>query len=319
MPTVSVVVPTHNRADVLPRAIESVIGQTFDDFELVVVDDGSTDRTAAVVSGYDDPRVVYVPLEEHAGANAARNEGIRRSSGRFVSFLDSDDEFLPRHLQRVVRVLDRCSAGCVGAVTGVEVVDDREQGSGREQVDDGEVLDDVEVLDRTTPPADAVTYEDVLSGNVVGGFSSTTFHRACFDAVGLLDESLQSWQDFDFYLRVLESHSLATIEDVLVRYYERDDSISADFERKVSGQHRVLRKHRHRFTRETLAYWYYARAFVYAEAGDVETARRYFFRAFRTEPTKLRYLYHLLASLFGSPGFAASVAIKRELRRVLRS
>lgn len=299
MPTVSVVLPTYDRADVLPRAIESVLGQTIPDLELLVVDDGSTDETPTVVEGFEDDRLEYVRFEEQAGANAARNEGLRRSTGEFVSFLDSDDEFLPHHLETVVSRLERLPADCVGVVTAAESVEDGA------------------VIDRNGVPSGRITAETIRRGNVLGGFSCATFRRDCFEVVGELDSDLPSWQDFDFFLRVLDTHTLFGLDEVLVRYHERDDSISADLERKLRGQELVREKHRHRFTRETTAYWYYARGFVYAEAGEPARARRWFFRAARRDPTVARYHYHLLASLFGRQGFETALRVKRTLKRGL--
>lgn len=98
-PYVTVILPTYNRADLLPRAISSVLSQTFRDFELLIIDDGSTDHTREVVATYlDDPRVRFLELPSNAGVAAARNVGIRESAGTYLAFLDSDDEWLDEYL-----------------------------------------------------------------------------------------------------------------------------------------------------------------------------------------------------------------------------
>jgi len=105
-PAVSVVIPSYNRAAVLGRAINSVIAQTFDDWEIVLVDDGSTDDTDALLARYADrlgPKLRVI-RQENAGAAAARNRGIDAARGVFVAFLDSDDEFLPDKLQRQIEL-----------------------------------------------------------------------------------------------------------------------------------------------------------------------------------------------------------------------
>ena len=94
-PAVSVILPTYNRARLLPRAIASVLGQSFTDFELLVVDDGSSDDTERVVRGFDDPRVIFMPAERNLGDAGARNRGIERARGEWLAFQDSDDEWLP--------------------------------------------------------------------------------------------------------------------------------------------------------------------------------------------------------------------------------
>ncbi len=104
MPQVSVIIPTRNRAQLLSEAIESVIDQTFSDFELIIVDDGSTDHTAEVVTGYRDRRVRYFPQEQQE-RGAARNRGVALSQGEFITFLDDDDWYMPKKLEIQVQAL----------------------------------------------------------------------------------------------------------------------------------------------------------------------------------------------------------------------
>jgi len=104
-PRFSVVIPVHNRADVLGAALASVLAQSCADFEVIVVDDGSSDDPAGVVAGFADPRLSIV-RQENRGACAARNRGIDLARGHYVAFLDSDDRFLPHHLETMARLLD---------------------------------------------------------------------------------------------------------------------------------------------------------------------------------------------------------------------
>ena len=95
MPKVSVVIPTFNRADTIGDSIKSVLEQTFKDFEVIVVDDGSTDGTESVVAAFGDSRIKYI-MQDNAGACAARNNGIRHANGEYIAFQDSDDYWMPR-------------------------------------------------------------------------------------------------------------------------------------------------------------------------------------------------------------------------------
>jgi glycosyltransferase involved in cell wall biosynthesis len=106
MPKISVIIPTYNRADLVSRAIESVIDQTYQDWELLVVDDGSTDNTKEVVEKFvkKDSRIKYF-LQSNQGASSARNFGIKNSRGDFVAFLDSDDLYLPDNLEKKIAIL----------------------------------------------------------------------------------------------------------------------------------------------------------------------------------------------------------------------
>jgi glycosyltransferase involved in cell wall biosynthesis len=114
MPEVSVVIPLYNKGPYIARALNSVLAQTFQDFEVIVVDDGSTDDGAAVVRGFDDPRIRLIQ-QENRGVSAARNRGIEAARAELVAFLDADDEWLPRHLMTVLRLRDRYpEAGAYG-------------------------------------------------------------------------------------------------------------------------------------------------------------------------------------------------------------
>lgn len=97
MTNVSIILPTYNRGDTLARAVDSVVAQTYSDWELLIVDDGSTDETASVALSYNDPRIRYI-RQENAGVAAARNTGLDRACGQYITFLDSDDEWLPHFL-----------------------------------------------------------------------------------------------------------------------------------------------------------------------------------------------------------------------------
>ena len=104
-PTVSVVIPTYNGADHLGKTIQSVLDQTYSNFELIIVDDGSVDNTFDVVNQFDDPRIKFVPLGNNRGADAARNVGIRQSIGNIIAFLDQDDLFHPEKLKMHVEYM----------------------------------------------------------------------------------------------------------------------------------------------------------------------------------------------------------------------
>jgi len=113
MPKVSVVIPTCNRPDLLPRAIKSVLAQTYQDFEIIVVDDGREKSSENVVAGIGDARLKYIKQTDKKGGSAARNTGIKAAAGDFIAFLDDDDEWLPEKLDKQVRGLDGCDKDVV--------------------------------------------------------------------------------------------------------------------------------------------------------------------------------------------------------------
>lgn len=105
-PKVSVIIPTYNRAHLIGRAIKSVLNQTYKDFEIIIVDDGSTDKTEEVVKDFKDERVRYIRREKNKGGSAARNTGIKAARGEYIAFQDSDDEWLPEKLEKQMKAFE---------------------------------------------------------------------------------------------------------------------------------------------------------------------------------------------------------------------
>jgi glycosyltransferase involved in cell wall biosynthesis len=218
MPTVSVVIPTYNRASRLESTIESVLHQEFEDFEVIVVDDASTDDTEEVVSGFDDPRVAYVAHERNMGGSAARNTGIEASTGTYIAFLDDDDEWLPGKLREQVDCLESRSAEWVAAYCNYEVVResdslvnylpsfvvDRWPGAGsKPRLEGGEELI-YTLLARQLPH---------------GGSSTLMVRRDVVDRIGGFDPDFPRHQDHEFLIRVLKEGKLAYVDEILVRKY----------------------------------------------------------------------------------------------------
>ena len=108
-PTVSIIIPTYNRAHLIGRAIQSVLNQTYQNFEIIVVDDGSTDNTEEMIKEFQkhDKRIKYIRHEKNRGGAAARNTGIKVARGEYIAFQDSDDEWLPEKLEKQMDVFQR--------------------------------------------------------------------------------------------------------------------------------------------------------------------------------------------------------------------
>ena len=226
--TVTAAIPTYNRARFLRDAIESVLAQTFEDYEVVVVDDGSTDDTPHVVERYGD-RVHYV-RQENAGRSAARNRCIEEARGRYVSFLDSDDRWLPNKLALHVDVLDRDER--VGMVHGhVDVIGER-----------GEPLPELTAFHHRLWSAahrGGVTYARyALECRCFS--SATTFRRDVFDHVGPYDASL-ALDDYELYLRVARTYDIVFLEHSVAEY--RWHAENMDSTQLTLGQIQGAEKH----------------------------------------------------------------------------
>lgn len=289
-PRVSVVLPTYNRADVVDRAIESVLDQTYTGFELVVVDDASTDDTDAVVGAFDDDRIRYVEHRENRGASAARNTGIRAATGEIIAFQDSDDVWGAEKLERQVAVFDRTD-GEVGVVY---------TGTWRDR--DGE---------RRYVPGPGV---DPKSGDVRDALFAQNFvttqaaavRAPCFERVGTFDEDLPALVDWELWLRVAEHYEFRYVDEPLVTAHVRADSISRMDDRKVRARERIVRKHRDRFPRKQLARQLFWVGHGCLKVGRPTAGRRYLTEAMRTD-WRLRYLAAAVLSVFGSRWYSAVI------------
>ena len=104
---ISIVIPTYNRVDFLPKAIQSVLNQTYRNWEMIIVDDGSTDNTEEIVKGYKESRIQYIVHKYNLGLSAARNTGIKKSRGEYIAFLDSDDEWFPEKISCQMNIFQK--------------------------------------------------------------------------------------------------------------------------------------------------------------------------------------------------------------------
>ena len=197
MPSVSVVLPTYNRADTLGRAIESVLAQTFDHFELIIVDDGSTDSTDTVLAGLDDRRIRVVRSALNRGVSAARNIGIAQARGDFIAFQDSDDVWRPHKLARQVERI-------VGAADNVGVVGCGWQLHGARQTR------------ITLPTARGEIYRDILADRASGLGTPMLLVRRVADGQPMFDELLPAMEERDFKLQYARRFSFDFVDDVLV-------------------------------------------------------------------------------------------------------
>jgi len=232
-PLVSVVIPVHNRPDAVRRAIASVLAQTFQRFEIVVVDDGSTDATCDAVSSVRDGRVRLIRHKKNRGGSAARNTGIEATRAPFVAFLDSDDEWLPTKLERQLEVFAR-SPDTLGLVyTGAE-----------RTYPDGSVS-------RAVPRRRTNLMRELLRVNVVGETSLGMVRRSVLEALDGFDESLPSCQDLDLWLRISERFTVDVVPEVLVKIANGSDPgrITASVRSMMTGRAVYCRKHREKMIR----------------------------------------------------------------------
>jgi glycosyltransferase involved in cell wall biosynthesis len=213
IPDVSIVVPTYNTAQYIGGTLASIFAQTYRSFEVIVVNDGSPDTPVLerVLEPYMG-RITYLTQENH-GLCVARNRAIEASRGRYIAFLDSDDEWEPNYLETQVAILD-ADPSLAAVYPNALIVGDHPH-AGRTFMD-------------VCPSVGEVTFQSLLTQRC-NVFISTLSRREALIGAGLFDPSLRSAEDFELWLRVLNNGGRIGYHDkVLVRFRKRRDSLSAD-------------------------------------------------------------------------------------------
>ncbi|HOF40548.1 MAG TPA: glycosyltransferase [Candidatus Hydrogenedentes bacterium] len=226
MPAVSVIIPTRNRPHLLCEAIQSVLDQTFSDFELLVVDDGSEAPVDAEIETHADPRIRVI-RQAHAGRSAARNRGLALATGKYIAFLDDDDTYLPNKLAEQVQFLETNPGESIVSA-GAQYVDE----GGRE-------------LGEYAPWTDGriLTFSDAMYGTRMIT-STVLFRRGLLDQMDAwFDPEMDLAEDGDFFLRLLYCAGQATLLPSRVSTYRlRDDDCTGGGPRASEGYRRVIDK-----------------------------------------------------------------------------
>jgi len=214
-PRVSVIIPAHNARQTLPETLDSVIGQTFEDWEAIVADDGSDDGTGELASGYHE-RVQCVRSERKLGIGGARNLALGRAGGELVALLDADDVWVPEYLERQVGRYD--AARRAGCEVGIVCCDAYEFGpDGRR----------AHSYSRRAGWSDPVTLTSLLRGNTI--FVSAMVPRAVLEELGGFATDCLGTEDYDMWLRIVESRrAVLAAREALVGYRVSDSALSAN-------------------------------------------------------------------------------------------
>jgi len=209
--SISVIIPTYNDGGIVSRAISSALGQTVYVDDIIVVDDASEDDTESVVRAFDDDRVIYVRHDRNQGGSAARNTGLEHASGDYIAYLDADDEWLPRKLEKQLNELDARSNDTV-AVHCDRVWDV----SKRDKV--AFALSTIIGTKKSHPPKEGgeELIKEVLNLNLSTGASTLLVRRKTVEAIGGFDPQFPRHQDWEFLIRVLQQGDLAYVDEPLV-------------------------------------------------------------------------------------------------------
>ena len=303
LPTVSVIIPTYNRAHLVGRAIHSVLNQTYQDFELIVVDDGSTDNTEEVVKSFNNERIKYIKHEKNKGGSAARNTGIKDSKGEYIAFLDSDDEWLEEKLKKQVEVFQNKDSRVGIVYVNFSIVNEKGESVGKKQGPKG------------------LIFRELLNSNCVGTTSSVVVRRECFKKVGGFDETLPSCQDWDMWLRLARHYEFDFIPEELLKYFQHENRIGTNPEAAIVGRKAILRKIRTDMEnqgRKIKAKNYFNYGNYFCRLGSMHEGKQYLLKAILTFPFSPKYFLYFIASMFDKRIYLKLAKIKGILNLITK-
>ncbi len=223
MPKVSIIIPAYNAVSFLPDTIDSVYSQSLQDYEIIIVNDGSSDTTEQWASQITDSRVRLIS-QENQGLAGARNTGLTQARGEYIAFLDADDLWQPTKLEKQVKILDENPE--VGLVyTWVSLIDrdGKPKGQIRGNSDEGNV------------------WKKLLKHNIVESGSVALVRRSCYQSVGLYDRTLPAsyGEDWDMWLRIAAQYQFKVIREPLVYYRDTPSSLSKNWQ-VMEQSHQII-------------------------------------------------------------------------------
>ena len=303
MPKVSVIIPTYNRKDYLSNSVGSVLEQTFQDFELIISDDASTDSTRQYVESLSDPRIIYIFNETNRGVAETRNNALKIARGKYVAFLDDDDEWLPEKLRMQVELIERKPLRVGAIYTGVTTFD----------------VNRNHLTSVSVPEFRGNILNDLLTDNFLAT-SSILIRKSSFDRVGFFDTEFKGISDFDMWIRIAGDFDFDYIKDPLVKHQVHDLRITENYEAVISGLKLLLSKHNKLYAKHKKAQSSYKLklGIFYCYNNDTKEGRRYFIEAIKLYPLNLKHYYNFALSILGTKAFMAVKHYRLKILYTLR-
>ncbi|MFH1230501.1 MAG: glycosyltransferase family A protein, partial [Planctomycetota bacterium] len=303
IPLISIIIPAYNRGHLLKRTIESVLTQTFHDFELIIVDDGSTDDTKEVVGNLQkrDSRIKYI-WQKNSGAPARpKNTGIKNSKGEFIAFLDDDDEWLSQKLEKQIQLFRNSQKRNLGFIGCNAFIVNGKNNKTQEYI---------------TPRYKNI-FRKLLESDFIWSSSSIIIKRKVFDDIGLFDERLKMADDWDMWIRIARKYDFDFVPEPLLKYFWHEENFTKTLGglKRVQEHEYILGKHENLYKKYPKTYSVGLRKVgtLYLLNGDSKTARAYFIKAIKAAPLYARPYLNLVISLFGNKFYKKVLYQKRKI------
>jgi len=306
---VSVIVPTYNRAHTIRRCLDSALGQTIPPYEVIVVDDASTDNTTSVVKSISDERLRLITMSSNKGAQAARNVGIKNAKGDYIAFLDSDDEWVPEKLEWQIKEIVRTGKPCVIHGAGWFY---KEQENTRKSF--------------PVRRLNGFVYKKLLAHP--GPFTPGPLYPCLFvpkknlAEMGFLDEKTPAYQEWDVSIALAKQLDFVFIDKPLMIYHiDGGDSISKNRIKEAEGWQYIVEKYRTEILKNVgdkeLAEHYNQIAAFYLNAGERQRACKFFYLAYVNNRADIRLLGRLISALPGGRVFHIAHQVWRKMKSLV--
>ncbi|MFH0846035.1 MAG: glycosyltransferase family 2 protein [Patescibacteria group bacterium] len=289
-PKISVIIPTHNRPELLERAIQSVLCQTFQDFEIIVIDDGLEKRADKIISQISDERIQYIQNIKNLGASASRNVGINKAKGKYITFLDDDDEFYPEKIEKQYQIIE-ASFEKIDFVYCI--VDVYSQQSG----------DFIYTQKHDFKEGVQSFFEEALSLKMAVATPSIFCKKKKVLEIGGFDENFPNAEDKDFFIRLSKNSQGFFINQSLVKvnfFDEKENRLSGNLKSRIIGREMLIKKYNtDLFKRpKILGKHLFLLAFLYQEDGNLKKTQELFFQAWKLDKTNFIFLKQILKNLY---------------------
>jgi len=281
---VSVVIPTYNRPKLLHRAISSALRQTHRDFEIIVVDGSPGEEAVSVIERFGDCRISHVKQDPNTGLSAARNIGVRNSSGRYIAFLDDDDERLPEKIELQLEDLRNKESRLRASYCLLERFRDESN----------------QVIGYFRPSSDGNHIRAWLCGENVPSPSCVLLEKECLERAGGFREDLPRLEDREQWIRLSKYYDFACLNRVLVRYHIHPAArVSNNSTALLAAYPIVYRVHKDLFwkNRKSLSLFMQRFAHVVAKAGDRRSTRLLLLKSIAAYPLRIESYQLLIVQL----------------------
>jgi glycosyltransferase involved in cell wall biosynthesis len=301
MPRVSIILPTFNRAKVLSRSVLSILDQTYQDFELLIIDDGSTDETAETIQQFNDARIRYFKSNQNRGRGSARNIGLRLATGEFIAFQDSDDESLPARIAKEVNYLDS-SDDCVGIVYSDMY---RISSNGNKYV----------LKSPHFSPEDGNLYPKSLGYTLTNiGIGTAMIKHDSISKAGFFDETFPFFVDLEYFIRLSRICCFTHLPEPLINYYEVDSDF-AKLAKIAESRKKILSKYYADVSNDKKLYSLHLFAIGndFCYSGNTVEGRQYLGKSLTVNPLHFLRMLSFIASFMGPRIYRYLVDLKNRL------